>query len=119
MSDADYRDFTGRVALISLLRVVHVVGIVGLGAAMLSGRGPGGIFLFALVASGAGVALLDRWSNRAYFRQVSGLAVLLKAVLLASLAAVGLFDVAVFWALLAFSVLIAHAPSRLRHRKVI
>ncbi|MDD5248861.1 MAG: hypothetical protein PHY45_07745 [Rhodocyclaceae bacterium] len=119
MRNGNFRDFPGRVALIAVLRIGHVAGVVGVGAAVLLGRMPSGAFLFLLVACGAGIALLDAYANRAYFRQASGLAVLLKAALLALLAAFAVFGAAAFWGFLIFSVAIAHAPGRLRHRKVI
>lgn len=118
MRSGDFRDFPGRVALIGLLRIGHVAGVVGVGAAVLRGDAAVGIFVLMLIVSGAGIALLDRWSNGAYLKQVSGLAVLLKAALLAALAAFGAFGAPAFWALLIFSVAIAHAPGRVRHRKI-
>jgi hypothetical protein len=118
MSADGYRDFPGRVALIGLLRIGHVAGVVGLGAALLHGEPASGPVLSLLIGSGLGIALLDRWSNRSYLKQVSGLAVLLKAALLAALAALGGLGPIAFWGLLIFSVAIAHAPGRLRHRKV-
>lgn len=120
MSSDGYRNFPGRVALIGLLRVVHVVGVVGVGAAVLAGRtaAQSGAFLALLVVSGAAVALLDRWSNRLFFRQVGGLAVLSKAALLAGLTMAAAFGAAAFWTFLAFSVAIAHAPARVRHRRL-
>ncbi|OHC62735.1 MAG: hypothetical protein A2045_10550 [Rhodocyclales bacterium GWA2_65_20] len=121
MSGDGYRDFRGRVALIGLLRVFHVIGVVGLGAAVTAGHtaAQSGVFLPLLAVSGVAVALLDRWSNRAFFRQVGGLAVLLKAALLAGLAAAAAFGAAAFWGFLVFSVAIAHAPGRVRHRRVL
>lgn len=120
MSADGRRDFPGRVALIGLLRVIHVAGVVGVGAAVLAGRQvlQAGVFLTFLVASGAVIALLDRWSNRVYFRQVSGLAVLLKAALLGALLAAAAFDATLFWIFLAGSVVLAHAPGRIRHRRL-
>lgn len=112
------RDFRGRVALIALLRVIHVVGVVGVGAGVLAGHPALGSYLVALVASGACIALLDAYANRSYFRQASGLAVLLKAGTLAGAAAATALGAPVFWTLLLFSVAIAHAPGRLRHRSL-
>lgn len=121
MSGNGYRDFAGRVALIALLRVVHVVGVVGVGATLMAGRTAvqAGVYFSLLVVSGAAIALLDRWSNRSFFRQVSGLALLLKAALLAGLVTAAAFGEAAFWSFLVFSVAIAHAPGRVRHRRVL
>lgn len=120
MSGDGYRNFSGRVALIGLLRIVHVIGVVGVGATVTAGgtTTQTGAFLPLLLVSGAAIALLDRWSNRAFFRQVGGLAVLLKAALLAALVVAAAFGAAAFWSFLAFSVAIAHAPGRVRHRRM-
>lgn len=108
------RDFPGRVALIGLLRIVHVVGVVGVGAAVTRGE-PGAPFLSALVFSGLAIALLDHWARRNHFTQAGGLAVMLKASVLVILFALGSFGETAFWCLLVFSVAIAHAPGRVRH----
>lgn len=112
------RDFPGRLALIALLRIVHAVGVVGVGAGVLAGWPDAGNYLAALIASGASIALLDAYAKPDFFRQPSGLAVLLKAALLATASAAAAFDAALFWALLVFSVAIAHAPASLRHRRL-
>lgn len=119
MRSADFRDFPGRATLIGLLRIGHVAGVVGVGAAVLRGEAPTGAFPILLAACGLGIATLDRWSNRAYLKQVSGLAVLLKIALVLALAAFAAFGAVAFWSLLVFSVAIAHAPGRVRHRKVV
>lgn len=119
MRSADFRDFRGRVALIGLLRIAHVAGVIGVGAAVLRGEAAAGAFFVLLVAGGLGIVALDRWSNRSYLRQISGLAVLLKITLLLTLAAFAAFGQTAFWSLLVFSVAIAHAPGRVRHRKVV
>lgn len=106
--------------LINLLRAAHLVGVVGIGHVLLSGRQLAGAqgYAYLLVGAGLGIMALDRWSNPDYFRQVNGLAVAAKLVLALALAYAMLFDVAVFWGLLIVSVLLAHAPGRLRHRKL-
>lgn len=114
------RDFFGRVLLINLLRALHLVGVVGLGAAALGIRpvSETTIFLGILVASGIFIAALDRWANSAYFCQLSGLAVLLKVLLLAGVGMLAGFNAVLFWALLVGSVLMAHAPRWFRHRRI-
>ena len=114
----ELRDFPGRLALIALLRIGHAAGVVGVGAGVLAGWPAAGTYLALLVASGICIALLDAYAKPAFFRQPSGLAVLLKAALLAGAVATAAFDAPLFWALLVFSVAIAHAPARLRHRRL-
>ena len=76
---AHRRDFPGRVLLISLLRVLHVIGVVGSSAVLLGAKPLAGsdVYALVLVVSGASMMLLDSWANPDYFRQVSGLAIML------------------------------------------
>lgn len=114
------RDFRGRLLLLSLLRVAHLVGVVGSGAVLLGAQPLAGSEAYALVlvGSGLGILLLDRWTNPDHLRQVSGLGILLKIALLsATVLLAGLIE-PVFWAVLVGSVLLTHAPRRVRHRLI-
>lgn len=120
--DVEYRrDFFGRSMLINLLRALHLVGVVGLGVAALGIRpvSETTVFVGILMASGILIAALDRWANPAYLFQLNGLAVLLKVLLLAAVGMLAGFSAALFWAVLVGSVLMAHAPRRLRHRRIV
>ena len=112
------RDFPGRLLLISLLRVLHVVGVVGSGAVLLGAKPLAGSHAYALVLvlSGMGIVLLDYWANPDYLRQVSGLGIVLKLLLLAATIMLAGLVEPVFWAVLVGSVLLSHAPRWLRHR---
>jgi hypothetical protein len=114
--DPRRRDFAGRSLAINLLRAVHVVAMVGCGSGVLNDQPLAAWtgYAWALFGSGAAILLLDRWANPAYFRQLDGLAVLLKLVLLAGLTALA-GAVPAFWSVLVLSVLATHAPGRLRH----
>lgn len=120
MTDAKdrHRDFPGRRWLINGLRAGHLVGAAGVGAGVLSGwplpQWQG--FAATLLASGLSILLLDWWSNSRYLLQVNGLSVLAKLALMAWFVLRPEHREAVFWTILVFSVLIAHAPGRLRHR---
>ncbi|TRZ64227.1 MAG: hypothetical protein D4S02_11120 [Rhodocyclaceae bacterium] len=124
MSDADdaeqHRDFPGRSLLINLLRALHLVGVIGLGAALLGPRPAAetAIYVGALMGAGVAIAALDRWANPAYFSQVNGLAVLFKVPLLAGVGMLAGFNASLFWAVLVGSVLMSHAPRTIRHRKL-
>lgn len=115
-----HRDFPGRGFVINLLRALHLVGVVGLGAAMLGVRPASETMAFVgmLMAAGIAIAALDRWANPAYFSQVNGLAVLFKVLLLAAVGMLTGFTASLFWSVLVGSVLISHAPRLLRHRKL-
>ncbi|MBP9714152.1 MAG: hypothetical protein KBD60_10745 [Sterolibacterium sp.] len=114
------RDFRGRLLLLSLLRVAHLVGVVGSGAVLLGAQPLAGseVYALVLVGSGLGILMLDRWTNPDYLRQVSGLGILLKIGLLSvAVLLAGLVE-PVFWAVLVGSVLLTHAPRRVRHRLI-
>lgn len=119
-NEEEHRDFFGRSLLINLLRALHLVGVVGLGVAALGVRPASEMAVFAgiLAASGVFIAALDCWANSAYFFQMNGLVVLLKVLLLAAVTMLAGFSAVLFWAVLVGSVLMAHAPRRLRHRKL-
>lgn len=115
------RNFAGRVLLISLLRVFHVIGVVGSGAVLLGAKplAESHAYALVLVVSGVSMMLLDSWANPEYFRQVSGLAIVLKVLLLAMTVWLAGLVAAVFWAVLVGSILLSHAPRWLRHRQLL
>jgi hypothetical protein len=115
------RDFRGRLLLLSLLRVAHMVGVVGSGAVLLGAKPLAGTVTYALVlvCSGLGIVLLDCWTNPDYLRQVSGLGIMLKLLLLATTVMLAGLVEPVFWAVLVGSVLLSHAPRWLRHRQIL
>ena len=111
------RDFPGKRWLVNLLRAIHLVGVVGLGAGVLGDipearwLGFGGVAL----ASGLVILALDAWSRPAYFREYVGLAMAGKLVLLGVLLAWPAQRAMLFWLILVFSVMFAHAPASVRH----
>jgi hypothetical protein len=114
------RDFAGRGLIINLLRALHLVGVVGLGAAVLGATTAPATPWYAalLIASGIGIAALDRWAEAAYFRQLNGQLVFLKLVLLVLAGWWTGIDAILFWVLLIASALMTHAPGWVRHRKL-
>ena len=130
-NEDDYRDFPGRALLISLFRIGHVAGLVGVAAWVLGGQDlaaagaaampvfvHGAAFAFLLVGAGLGILAVDAWSNPSHFRQVNGLAVILKLVLVALMVVWGEARVFLFWTILVYSVAISHAPGRIRPRRL-
>jgi hypothetical protein len=116
---AEHRDFGGRRLLLSLLRVLHIVGLAGLSAALLGGGTTLSPWGGVMAGSGLAIVALDRWSDRYYFHQVKGLVALLKIVLVILLALAEPLRLPLFWFLLVFSVSMAHAPGSVRHRRVL
>jgi len=114
-----YRDFPGRRWLIVALRAVHLVGLVGVGAALLAGQPLNGTpFLLALVGSGVAMLLLDLWAAPGYLAEVAGTAVLVKLALLAWFVLDTWHRLPLFWLVLVLSATIAHAPAWVRHHRL-
>jgi len=116
-----YRDFPGRRWFVSALRMLHLAGMVGVGAELLVAGPVAGYdaFVMLLVASGAAMLALDFWSNPLYPTQFAGVAVLIKLGLLAWFVSAPGQRMWLFWIVLGWSTLAAHAPARLRHRRAI
>ncbi|MDD5177411.1 MAG: hypothetical protein PHQ05_13420 [Sterolibacterium sp.] len=122
MSDKpeNQRDFTGRRLLVNLLRALHLVGVAGIGAAVLSvlPRAETVIYASLLIVSGIGIAALDRWGDSAYFSQLNGQTVVFKVALLIGAAWLSGIGTVLFLAVLVGSALMTHAPRWLRHYKL-
>jgi hypothetical protein len=116
-----HRGFTGKAAAINLLRVLHLAGVVGIGAMLLSGapwKGCDAYCLLVLLPGGA-ILALDVWSHPAYLRELKGVAMLLKLALVGALPFADDARIALFWAVLGLSVLVSHAPASMRNRPLI
>lgn len=112
-----YRDFPGRRWLGVLLRAAHLAGVVGVGAELLAGASAGAHgFLILMVTSGVAMAALDAWSNALWLRELAGLSLLVKFALIGWFVADPAARPALFWVILIFSVIFAHAPASFRHR---
>lgn len=119
MAEDGHRDFPGRGTLINVCRAAHIAGLAGVSAAVLGGGSGQDTFYFALLAmSGLSIAAIDGWSNPLHFRQVNGLAVIAKLLLVGLMLAWETARLPLFWFILAYSVLVSHAPGRIRHRQV-
>ena len=114
------RDFIGKRWIINLLRAAHLIGVAGVGAGVLAGWpfAQWQAYAYTLLGSGLGILLLDGWSNPRYLTQVNGLSVLAKLALMGWFAAQPAQREWIFWFILVFSVLIAHAPGNVRHRDI-
>ncbi len=113
----DVRDFPGRRWLNLSLRAVHLSGIVLLGAALL-GAGELAVGAWLTLLSGLGMFAGDAWANPAHLREIAGCGVLLKLALVALMVVAPATALPMFWAILALSTLLAHAPGALRHRRL-
>lgn len=111
------RDFPGRRALNLTLRTAHIAGVVLLGAALLGAASPSaGLWLTLL--SGIGMLAGDLWANPAHLRELAGFAIGIKLALLGLIAWQPSWALPLFWAILAVSVILSHAPAGVRHRRL-
>lgn len=101
--------------------MLHLMGMVGVGAGLLTAVPPPGedAFVVVLVASGVAMMALDSWSNPLYLKQAAGVAIALKLGLLLWYLLDPGRRIGLFWLILAVSSLTAHAPARLRHRTIL
>lgn len=112
------RDFAGRGLLINLARVVHLAGLALLAASLLGAADEMPRAAWLMLCSGLFIIALDVWANPAWLREVVGVATLVKLLLVALLFAGEVVRLPLFWAILAFSVLLSHGPGKLRHRRL-
>ncbi len=92
--------------------------VVGVGAGLLAGGAPADVFVWLMVLSGFAMAGLDAWSNPLWLKEYAGLSLLAKFALLGWFAADPAARPALFWTILVFSVIFAHAPASFRHRSI-
>ena len=112
-----HRTFPGKPLVINVLRILHLAGVVGVGAGVLTSRAAPACDLFCLLTliSGAAILLLDWWSNPRFLRQVKGVGMAVKLLLVAWLAADATHRLTLFWVVLALSSALAHAPGKVRN----
>ncbi len=111
------RDFPGRRWLIVVLRAVHLVGVVLLGAALL-GQGDTGWAAGVTLASGLGMLICDLWANSSLLAETAGFGMLLKLALVGLMVVFPPLALPLFWAILVASGLLSHAPASFRHRRL-
>jgi hypothetical protein len=100
------------------LRTVHLAAVVALGAALLGA--PLSLPVTGAAALGSGVLLfaMELFARRMHVLDLAGLAVLVKLVAVAVIAAwpaAAAHGLAAFWALVVLSSLSSHAPKPVRH----
>jgi hypothetical protein len=114
------RDFPGRRWTIVMLRTLHLVAVIALGALLLGAPAqpawPLGSVAGAALATGLAMFALDVIAERGHLRTVAGLSVLAKLLLVAGLA----FHPApwLFWTIAALSAVVSHAPASFRHARL-
>jgi hypothetical protein len=98
-----------------VLRGLHLTAIVALGAAILGAPIDLRQSANATLVSGLAMLALDLWGDHDHLRNVAGLSVIAKLGLVAWMAVDADSRVTLFWLVLAWSALFAHAPASFRH----
>ncbi|MDH4060250.1 MAG: hypothetical protein OEU94_05500 [Aquincola sp.] len=101
-----------------VLRTLHLVAVVALGAALLGAPMSVGASGAAAVGSGALLFAMELFARRLHAFDLAGLTVLLKLVVVAVVAGwpgAATHGLAAFWMLVALSSLSSHAPKPVRH----
>ena len=121
MACATKRDFPGRRWLAVVLRGLHLVTVILLGAAVLGqasqlGSHDAGV---AVLISGILVWTLDIWSKPEHLRQWAGLSMFIKLGAIAAMVLWPPFYVPLFWLVVVWSAVFSHAPGSFRNAPVL
>lgn len=103
-----------------VMRALHMAAVVALGAALMGAPRvlPMSIVGSTLLITGVMLFALELWKTRDHWRQVAGLAALAKLVLIVWMIADHARALPLFWVLLLWSTVFAHAPASLRHAQL-
>jgi hypothetical protein len=99
------------------LRGAHLVSIVLLGSAILGAPVAAGLAGAAVLASGVAMLITEVWNRPELLRQWTGLSLLLKLALVGWMLGDGTWRAPLFWLIVGWSAIFAHAPSTFRHRR--
>jgi hypothetical protein len=114
----DRRTFPGQRWLGVLLRGLHLVAVIVLGAALLGAPVASDQAVLGLWSTGLAMLALDTWSKPSHLREASGLSVLVKLALVGWLAVDAGNRAVLFWLVVVGSAIFAHAPATFRHAVV-
>jgi hypothetical protein len=76
-------------------------------------------FIITLMLSGIAMLVIDLWAAPGYLAEVAGGAIVVKLSLLVWLVLDPPRQLPLFWTILGFSAVVAHAPAWVRHRRFI
>lgn len=109
------RDFPGKRWLNVGLRAVHVVGLILLGASILTGSGNLSLAIALTVPSGLVMFLIDTWANPGHLREIAGFGVIVKLGLVWLMYLQPGFALELFWSSVILATVLSHAPANFRH----
>jgi hypothetical protein len=120
-SDDAQREFRGRRWLSVVLRGVHLVVVIWLGACLLDtpvspALASAHLWVFA---TGATMFAVDLWHHPGHLRETAGLAMVIKLALIAAMAIAPGHALSLFWVVVVWSAIFSHAPASFRHARII
>jgi hypothetical protein len=100
-----------------LLRGIHLATVIGLGAALLGAPLAVTSQAHGVLASGLAMLILDLAGKPRMLLEWSGTSLLLKLAVVAWMAFDIRYRLPLFWAIVIWSAIFAHAPASFRHRR--
>jgi hypothetical protein len=111
----DRRTFPLQRWLNVILRGLHLVAVILLGAGLLGAVVDTDKAVLGVAATGLAMLVLDTWSKPSHLREASGISLLIKLALVAWMAFDETSRLSLFWIIVAGSAIFAHAPAKFRH----
>lgn len=120
-SDVPQREFRGRRWLTVILRSMHIVVVIWLGACLMDAPISASLESAHLwvFATGAAMFAVDLWHHPGHLRETAGLGMLLKLALIAAMAIAPAHALTLFWIVVVWSAIFSHAPGSFRHARII
>jgi hypothetical protein len=114
------RDFPGRRWLAVVLRGVHLVAVILLGAAVFGQAAPLDIHAAgqSVFATGLAVWALDIWAKPQHLGQWAGLSMFIKLALIAAMLVWSELYAPLFWLVVIWSAVFSHAPGSFRNAQI-
>jgi hypothetical protein len=108
-------DFADRRWLAIVLRSIHLVGVVLMGAAIIGNGAYQTLGGALMLSSGLGLFGIELWRKPRHVGDLAGIFVVLKLLLVLAMVLLPNYALALFWLLLIASSMISHAPYSFRH----
>lgn len=102
------------------LRTLHLIGIMGLGGAILFDPNLANWSNYQILALGTGVGLLiiEMWRSKYFICELRGIAITTKLILLALTYYYPDYTEELFWAVITIAGVFSHVPGKIRHHSI-
>lgn len=101
------------------LRALHLAGVVLTGIAIVGGGAYSAAAVALMLATGFGLYAIDLREHPGLWREVAGVLISVKLLLLLVMLSFPPLAEALFWLLLIASGVVSHAPREFRHRRIL